>query len=178
VAIAISGWFDRSAELSIRTVWKKMAESGVDETLHHGPYRPHVTLGIWNDLTVDDAVALTKVVASRCGPVRVQFEVVGMFVHPEAAVFLAPTVSFELRTLHERVHNAAQQTLAVPFDYHIPGCWNPHCTLAWNLAPEALSRAVTVALAAVSLPLTATINQIGIIETPAEIVHNSFPLID
>src|SRR5471030_2026457 len=91
-------WFDRSAELRVRAVWKQMAESGVDETLHHGPYRPHITLGIWHDLTVDDAVALTKVVASICGPVRVQFEVVGMFVHPEAAVFLAPTVSFELRT--------------------------------------------------------------------------------
>jgi hypothetical protein len=37
---------------------------------------------------------------------------------------------------------------------------------------------VSVALAAVSLPLTATINQIGVIETPAEIVHSSFSLID
>ena len=155
-----------------------MAESGVDETLHHGPYRPHVTLGIWNDLAVDDAVALTKIVASRCGPVRVQFEVVGMFVHPEAAVFLAPTLSFELRTLHEAVHEAARRTSAVPFDYHIPGRWNPHCTLAWNVAPKALSHAVTVALAAVSLPLPATINQIGIIQTPAEVVQDSFPLID
>lgn len=155
-----------------------MAESGVDETLHHGPYRPHVTLGIWTDLAVDDAVALTKCVASRCGPVRLQFEVLGMFVHPETAVFLAPTLSFELRTLHEAVHKAAQQTPAVPFDYHIPGRWNPHCTLAWNLAPDALSRAVTVALAAARLPLLATINQIGIIETPAEVVHDSFPLID
>ena len=121
MAIAISAWFDRSAELSVRSVWKQMAESGVDDTLHNGPYRPHLTLGIWKDLAVDDAVALTRTVASRCGPVPVQFEVVGMFVHPEAAVFLAPTVSFKLRALHERLHEAARQTPAVPFDYHVPG---------------------------------------------------------
>jgi len=126
VAVAISGWFDRHAELDVRSIWKRMAESGVDETLHDGAYRPHVTFGIWKDLAVDDAVALTKVVASSCGPVRVQFEVVGMFVHPEAAVFLAPTVSFELRTLHERIHRAAQQSSAAPCDYHVPGRWNPH----------------------------------------------------
>jgi len=35
-----------------------------------------------------------------------------------------------------------------------------------------------VALAAVALPFSATINQIGIIETPSEIIHDSFPLID
>jgi 2'-5' RNA ligase len=178
VAIAISGWFDQPAELTVRSVWERMAESGVDETLHNGAYRPHVTLGIWNDLAVDDAVELTKVVAAGCATVRVQFEVVGMFVHPEAAVFLAPTVSFELRTLHEGVHKAARQTSAIPFDYHIPGRWNPHCTLAWNLAPEALSAAVAVALTSVTLPFAATITQIGIIETPAEIVQDSFPLID
>lgn len=155
-----------------------MAESGLDDTLHDGPYRPHVTLGVWNDLTVDDAVAVTKVVAARCKPVRVHFEVIGMFVHPAAAVFLAPTVSFELRTLHERIHEATNETAAVPFDYHVPGRWNPHCTLAWNLAPEVLSHAVAVALTAVSLPLVATINHLGVIETPAEIVSGSFALID
>lgn len=155
-----------------------MAESGIDETLHQGPYRPHITLGIWNDLALEDAVALTKIVASNCGPVRVHFEIVGTFVHPEAAVFLAPTVSHELRSLHERLHKVAQQTPAVPFDYHVPGRWNPHCTLAWNLTPEVLPRAVTVALAALSLPLNMTIDEIGIIETPAEIVHASFKLID
>src|SRR6476661_2124426 len=103
MAIGISAWLDAHAEHAVRELWRAVAEAGLDRSLHDGPYRPHVTLGVWEELPPGDATAaLRRAVAGRA-PVAVTFEIVGVFAAPRPAAFLAPTVAHGLRALHEAV---------------------------------------------------------------------------
>jgi 2'-5' RNA ligase len=179
VAIAISAWFDTASEAVVRGLWNSMANAALDDSLHTGPYRPHITLGVWEELPTEAATAALTELSAQLSPLQVTFQIVGAFgARPagECGVFLAPTVSRELRLLHERAHHGLRYAAQSPIAYYLPGNWNPHCTLAWRLAVECVPAAVDVAPKADVLPLSVTIDRIGVIDTPAEIELACFPL--
>lgn len=181
--LAISAWFDEVAETAVRDLWRRIAEAGVDGSLHEGPYRPHVTLGVWEELPRDTArTHLAPLLADRAA-LEIRFRAIGIFPpHPahadirHAAVWLAPTVTPELRALHEDVHSAIATTDARPIHRYTPGRWNPHCTLAWQLEPEDALAASAAVIDAAVLPMRATIARVGLIETPAEVELDFFSL--
>jgi hypothetical protein len=37
----------------MRDTWRLFAESGLSTTLHEGPYRPHVTLAVYESVDLD-----------------------------------------------------------------------------------------------------------------------------
>lgn len=165
--IAVSAWFDEPGEARVREVWRRMAEAGVDGSLAAGPYRPHVTLGVWETLLPDEATARLRGLGARALPLV--FRSLGVFPGEDAGVYLVPVVTHELRELHERVHAALDGIATGPVDRHVPGRWEPHCTVAWRLDAPRIRGAVEVALDAEVLPLQSTVTRLGVIETPAEV---------
>jgi hypothetical protein len=122
-----------------------------------------------------EAVTAIETIAAPIRQQRIEFEVLAAFVDPDPAVFLSPTVTSDFRTLHERLH-AAVPPAAQPVRYYRPGAWNPHCTLAWHLTRENLPQAFRVALEVLSLPVVATVERLGIVDTPREVELRSFDL--
>jgi 2'-5' RNA ligase len=169
--IAASAWFDDEGDARVRQLWRALADAGVDDSMHAGPYRPHITLGLWKESPVDVAVTAQFSVTFRAFGVYP-----GHRSDPERrpGIWLAPTVSHELRDLHERIHDRAPGSL----HRHVPGRWEPHCTLASRLRREDIARAVAVVVDADALPLTVTITRIGLVDTPAEVELASIPLTD
>lgn len=73
--IAVSAWFDERAEGVVHGVWRQLAEAGVDDSLHAGPYRPHLTLGVWDDVPLEAVAPLVAAVPAF----PVTFRAVGIF---------------------------------------------------------------------------------------------------
>lgn len=176
MAFGVSLWFDSAFEQTIRGVWGAVRDEGVAAKLADGAYRPHVTLGIWGRLAQPEAqAALVRTAADRPA-VALRFDAFGAFSGPEPGLFLTPTVTARLRELHESVHAALAACTDAPVGYHLPEAWNPHCTLAWGLSAERLPAALAVALRELHLPVTATADRIGLVDTPAEVELACFPL--
>jgi 2'-5' RNA ligase len=180
--LAVSAWFDQAAEAAICELWRKMAEAGVDDSLRTDPYRPHLTLGVWENVSVKVASTHAATAVSGRPTFAVQFRAIGIFPHPVrgdsrryAAVWLCPTVTPALRDAHEKVHAGIPAERGALARY-TPGRWNPHCTLAQRLTPQQALTAAEVVMRANVLPLTAAVTRFGLIDTPAGIELGAFPL--
>jgi 2'-5' RNA ligase len=168
MAIAISAWLDAHAEGAVRDVWRRMAAAGIDRSLDQGPFRPHLTLGVWHGPSSGTVTA--ALTAALAGERRreIRFEMVGVFVAPEPAVFLGPTSCPALRALHATVRAAVAALAGEPVARCLPDRWNPHRTVAWGLSRAALPAAVGVVIDAAVLLLTAVVDRVGVIVTPDE----------
>lgn len=173
--LAVSAWFDEESERVVRQLWRAVSEAGHDASLHTGPYRPHVTLGVWERAEHGAAARSLESLAASTAPLTVTFRALGIY-PGEPGVYLTPTVTPELRGLHERVHVALAEIAGGPVDRHRPRRWEPHCTVAWHLERRDVPAVVSLLLEADALPLEATITRIGLIETPAEVELGSLPL--
>jgi len=173
MAFGVSAWFDSTSENHVREIWRCLHEKEIDSTLHVGPYRPHITFGIYDSLDVDQFVSSMRKGLHGFNPLPFILPSVGIFNEPLAGFFNV-TVTQQLLKIHELVHNIMSSHGADPVSYYLPKRWNPHCTLATKLTPETLlefARYTTT----LSLPITGTINRVGIIDTPAEIELAEIP---
>ena len=175
MAYAVSIFFDEQTDTLVRHTWAHMAEAGISALLSYGPYRPHLTLAIYDELNVNAFVhALTSLVMpQKAFPVVLPY--LGVFTGGEVAVFLAATVSQTLLTLHQRVHALLPLYGTGPHPYYLPDSWNPHCSIARRIDEKAIPQAVALCLG-LSLPLQGHIASVGIIETPAEKELHVLPL--
>jgi 2'-5' RNA ligase len=176
MAFGVSLWFDEAFEHTVRAVWRAVADAGVATKLVDGPYRPHVTLGVWERIdrpAVDEALAALTAVRA---PFAVRFDAYGAFSGPEPGLFATPTLTTRLRELHESTYAVLAPHAHEPTARRLPEAWNPHCTIAWGLPAERLPQALAVALRALPLPITGTADRVGLIDTPAEVELACFPL--
>ena len=167
MAFGVSLWFDIESENRVRGIWRGLHEQGINSTLHAGPYRPHITLGIYGTLDVDAFVPALGDRLMGFGPLRFILPSAGLFNEPLAG-FLNVTVTDQLLRIHYAAHQAMAEYGADPVPYYLPGRWNPHCTLAPDLVQEKLPDFSCYA-ATLQLPIEGTITRIGVIDTPAEI---------
>src|SRR3954447_788679 len=129
MAIGVSLWFDEAFEDSVRGVWRAVRDAGVASKLTDGPYRPHVTLGVWDRVDRPEADdALGALTAARV-PFGVRFDAFGAFSGPEPGLGLTPTLTPRLRDLHEAVHASLAAHAYEPTRRRLPEAWNPHCTI-------------------------------------------------
>jgi len=180
---AVSAWFDEDAEDVVRELWERLAHAAIDDSLHAASYRPHITLGVWEQATVGGVSPRLTALASASAPFPVVFPAIGVFPgddHGDAApgVYLNPIVTAELRELHERTHEAMREIAAGPLPRHVPGRWEPHCTLAPRLDRRTISRALDLVIGGDALPLRAVVDRIGLTDTHAARELACFPLCD
>jgi len=176
MAFGVSAWFDANSERHVREIWRCLHEKGIDSTLHAGPYRPHITFGIFDSLDVSRFVTAMQKELHEFGPLPFILPSVGIFNEPLAGFFNV-TVTEQLLRIHKLIHQTMSTHGSDPVLYYLPNRWNPHCTLAPMLTPETLPEFVrhTTAL---SLPIAGIIDRVGIIDTPAEIELAEIPLAD
>jgi len=167
MAIGVSAWFDEKSEYTIRMVWKSLNERSINSTLHTGPYRPHITFGINDRLDVDKFVESLRTELNGTGAFPFILPSIGIFTEPLAGIFNV-TVTDELLKIHRIVRKLMAAHGSDPVRYYLPGRWNPHCTLAPDLAKDKISD-FSIYAAGLQLPIEGMITRIGVIDTPAEI---------
>ena len=151
---------DPSSAAVVRRIWDELDRAGITWMARSGAH-PHMTVGIWETLDVDETARELTRLAGETPPVRLALASVGLF--PGVAVFLAPVVTAELLDLHERVHPKLDRLGAGAWDHYRPGAWVPHCTLATDLAPDQFGTALAIAGRA-PLPLECRLVEVGIVE--------------
>jgi len=94
---------------------------------------PHITLADYKELDVNlYTKKLEEFVAIQEKMAAVNFFSVGTF-PTNGTIFLAPTLTDELLTLHHSYHDHFQAFHNNPNSYYVPGKWVPHCTIANHL---------------------------------------------
>ena len=164
---AIELALDSSAAGAVRRLWSELEAAGIPYMARSGA-RPHVTLGIWERVNREAFEAALTALAAEIPPLPIMLESVGVF--PSVAVFLAPTVSPALLSLHAQFHEKFGPHGDTPWDHYRPGAWVPHCTLAMDLAAEQFPAALEIARRA-PLPLEGRLVEIGIIEFRPVVSH-------
>ena len=56
--------------------------AGIDASLHEGPYRPHLTIGVWEWLDVADAADRLRAALVDTAALPLDFQVIGVFRRP------------------------------------------------------------------------------------------------
>ena len=177
MAIAISAWFDPLTEARVRDIWQALHERNLCSTLHVGPYRPHMTLGVYQQLDSLPALTLAlRQLTEQTAGFDCRFSSLGLFVNERPVVFLAATASEALSSLHVQVHQVLARYGRNPVAHGLPNYWTPHCTLALSLERAKLTPVLDYLLA-LDLPIVGQINRLGIIETPTEVELDEFPLL-
>lgn len=169
MAYAVSAWFDPTLEDQVRAIWRILSEAALSSTLHTGPYRPHVTLGICEELDRGSFSSdLHRALQTSRAGIPVALPSLGVFHNDPPVLFLGVTVSRALLELHALVHRLLARHGRRPHDYFLPDRWNPHCTLAPSIETTKLMQAVALS-SELKLPLVGAIRHLGIIDTPAEV---------
>jgi 2'-5' RNA ligase len=175
MAFAVSLWFTSSDEQPVRDMWKAIHEFGISSFLWVGAFRPHVTLAVCEQLDVVRFRSELDTLLHDITPFEVRLSFLGCFFGPPETVsvsgnvvFLGVTPSDLLLKLHLQVHQLLQQYDAEPRPYYLPHRWNPHCSVAREVTPSQVCEVLSV-LQQFQLPIVATANRIGLIDTPTEI---------
>lgn len=126
---AVTLRLDGAGAAPVEAMWRALAEAGLhDDCLTLG-YPPHLTLAVLPDgadpAALGDAVGQ---VALRWTAEAIGFAGFGLFLAPEAVLYLAPVVTGALRA-RQRELTAALGSLGVHPHYH-SDAWMPHVTLA------------------------------------------------
>ncbi len=144
------------------------------KTFSGGPIRPHVTLahGLELDLDLEPFVkALEERLALQS---TFDLTFTGLSLFDPDILYLTTRMTEALWTLHRPVAALVEKQGGDSSLYYRPDFWTPHCTLAINLTPAVMLEAVRVCQS-VSLPVTASVTRIGIIE-PSERELLALPL--
>lgn len=166
---SISLWFDENTEGAIRDVWRDLADKEISSKFHDGPYRPHVTLSIYEDLDVEAFSGELREYAASKPKFPITFESLGAFTGSTGALFLVPRPTLRLLETQQDVTSLlADHGSGATEPWYKPGDWTPHCTLAVDLEPSELSKAFDLCQGH-KRPIEGVVNRVGIIKNPEEI---------
>lgn len=160
---AVHLFFDTNTETIIKSAWRKLADTAIAPYMHQSANRPHFSLAIYQHLDLRECEQLLKSFAATKNRLPVSFQYFGVFPTTPAAMFLGSTVTVSLLDLHAQVHEALRSISTDPLPYYLPGQWVPHCTLALELEPSLVTKALGIGLQ-MPLPLSGEITEIGVIE--------------
>ena len=164
----ISAWFDHDTEQRVRVLWSRIADQGIFRDFTDGPFRPHVTLGVYESLAVTEFRSALARPLSELPRFAIRFPGIGFFPGDSLVAYLTITPSSSLETLYRTVHSVATGFGRNLHSNHLPDHWNPHSSLGLNLAVSS-AQSLLDFLSFEPFPIVGTVDRVGIIDTPAEI---------
>ncbi|MFM8322858.1 MAG: 2'-5' RNA ligase family protein [Chloroflexota bacterium] len=160
---AIELYLDARTEALLRGVWQALADAGVSRSMLGEGFSPHITLGIADQLDSARLWPDLQELARQTCPLPVALTHIGVFPNAEGVVFFGATPSRPLLELHERFNLIFDRYAVQPWEYYRVGAWVPHCTVAFGLSQEGVSRAVALCMQT-RLPVPAEVDGIGVAE--------------
>ena len=153
---------DDESEAIVRRAWESLAEAGVKSAMLDAGYRPHVSLGVCEELDVEGLAKELSTFAENVSPFALTLSSVGLFPSSKSVIFLGVTPTQRLLDVNGAFHQFFGKYAKSQRDYHA-GSWVPHCTLAFDLPDGMLSKAIEVCRR-IPLPIHSRIQEIGIAE--------------
>ena len=158
---AVELYFDERTESLIKAIYEKLAEKGVSDRLVKRGTRPHVALAVFEDGDAGELAFWMRQLARDQAPVEARFEALGTYCSADGVLFLAPVVSPRFFLLHSTVIKGLNLHANGLKESCRPNRFVPHCTIAYGLEKETLSRAVNL-FSNRALPIVGQFNRIGL----------------
>jgi 2'-5' RNA ligase len=160
---AVELFLDEPAEAEIRRFWDHLDGLGLRNEMNAIRARPHVSLGVCEELDVGRFSAVLAKFADQVRTLEFSFASVGAFLTSERVLFLAPVVTPELLALHETFHQMFMQHAGAPWDHYFSPNWVPHCTVAARLPLDEFATAFS-ACQKLPLPLHGRFEWLGLVQ--------------
>lgn len=132
MAQTLEFFFDDAADAAVRGLWRRLSEAGVAPPARQ---RPHVTFAAAGTIPAATRTALREDLRLLSIP-ALWLSTLGAF---DGALVLTAVVDTELLAVHSAVHDVLAKRVKQPAAYYLPGSWMPHCVLAQNLEPAAMT---------------------------------------
>jgi len=160
---AVVLYFDRRSGDAIRAVWDRINASGLSANMQEAGIRPHITLGVFDQLACQPCESALAQLAAHTHLVPLQMHHLGIFSQPETVIFVAPIPTIELLLFHQLVIETLASYGSQPKDIYQPGVWIPHCTLAIGFEQRNLPELIRLSMS-LNLPFDLRIDQLGVVE--------------
>lgn len=160
---AIELYFDERTAALIKAIWEKLAEKGVSDRVVKRGTRPHVALAVFEDGDAGELAHMLRQMAKEQAPVEARFEALGTYCSADGVLFLAPVVSPRFFLLHSTVIRQLNPLVHGLKETCRPNRFVPHCTIAYGLDKESLSRAVAL-FSNKALPIVGHFTKIGLFD--------------
>lgn len=156
MAQTLEFFFDSEADAAVRGLWRRLSEAGVASPARH---RPHVTFAAAKTIPTATRTLLREDLRLLSIP-ALWLSTLGAF---DGTLVLTAVVDTELLAVHSAVHDVLAKRVKQPAAYYLPGSWIPHCTLAQNLEPDAVSAGFAALYPVGSIK--ARITEIAVVDT-------------
>ncbi|MEM7112767.1 MAG: 2'-5' RNA ligase family protein [Chloroflexota bacterium] len=157
-------FFAEPGETTVRQQWQALADTGVNDYMTRVGSTPHITLGGFEDDSLDESLLLEKMAqfAHNIVAFPLTLSYLGVFNTNPAVVYAGATMSLALLEAHRFFHMLFDDVGERPFAYYLPDIWVPHCTLAEQVKPTHVGNTLTHCQA-LALPLQTTVTHIGLV---------------
>ncbi|WP_114166855.1 2'-5' RNA ligase family protein [Exiguobacterium sp. TNDT2] len=162
--------FDEQTEKRIQEVWEGLKQEGITSYAYEVSNRqPHITLASYSSLNVEAYIELMDSYYQSKEVINLTFSTLGTFIQ-SSALFLSPTISSGLRSLHLEHHRIFGEFNDNAESLYLPDSWIPHCTLANRLSKEKMEDAFEYCTDIVK-PIAGKIVEVALIElvTPVHV---------
>ena len=160
---AVEMYMDAESEAKIRRIWKSLAEANIKSAMLEAGYRPQVSLGVCEELNVDGLAKELSSFVETISTFEMTLSSIGLFHSSENVIFLGVSPTPRLLDINGAFHRFfGKYAKAQRANYHV-GSWVPHCTLAFGLPDDIVSKAIEIC-SRESLPIRSRVEEIGIAE--------------
>jgi hypothetical protein len=168
VPFAVELSFDEPAESTVRALWDQLERGGISSlgTVQGGPYRPHVSLAVFDDGDPDQLWGELARPVDTCLGMPLTLGALGFFLTDEAVAFLHVVPTTALLDHHRRVVSSYSAHPSRLWPYYGIDRFVPHCTLATGLRDTEIST-VAGTLAHTRLPIAAHAAMGALVEVPS-----------
>jgi 2'-5' RNA ligase len=163
MAFAVQLYMDPQTESLIKGVWERLAERGVSDALVKRGGRPHVALSVFDEGDPGEITFRLRKLASEQKTLEARFEHLGTYCSKDGVLFLVPVVSPRFFMLHSNVYKALSDIIHGVRDGVRPNRFVPHCTVAYGLDKETLSKTVAL-FSNKALPIIGSFDRIGMVD--------------
>ncbi|HAX97189.1 MAG TPA: hypothetical protein DCY35_11840 [Prolixibacteraceae bacterium] len=160
---AIVVYFDSKSEKPIKKIWESLAEANISSSLSEFGIRPHLTLAIFDEVRCDTCEVMLSNLAARTRLLHLRASHLGIFTNPGWVIFLAPTPTRELLTLHYEIHQLFKEDSGSSWEIYQPKNWVPHCTLSQDTPKNKVTQAFEICTQ-IKLPFDLNITRVGVVE--------------
>ncbi len=160
---AVVFYLDPEKNRPIRKIIHELAQKNIAPYMQAMSMQPHVTLAIYDDLECRTCESKISGLARKIHGFNLTFSFLGIFQSENPVVFLGPTITQELLSIHFRLHELLKDAAMHPWDLYRPGKWVPHCSLAVEFPAEKLPNAVQICRK-LTLPLTIPVASLGVVQ--------------
>ncbi|KAH7674472.1 Cyclic phosphodiesterase protein [Dioscorea alata] len=172
---AVELYFDPALENQVLKAWNVLARRQITKHLIDMQSRPHITLLSSPSLDPHRLLSSLRSLASRHEPFPLSLSAAAAFPGDPAVLFLSPTPSLSLLSLHSQLCDALRkESFDAPDEFRVDS-WVPHCSVAQDVAGTRVAEAFCI-LRDLKLPVTGYVTELGVVEfSPVREIF-SFPL--